>query len=186
MKGYAKKKLAVLAILVSVSMVMGCLGPEPKQRPPGTDGSARWAFDAALPRATSDFASDATLVEISGEGVMPDGRLAANTGKWILSFSSFSKVSRVPITVDFNRNVSIGSSVPPGRIEPLWAAFTDSPAIFAASAAHGASGTRKVEYPVVCRFDSTTGTHVWFIKFKVGSTIETHEVRWDGVWLDVR
>ena len=154
-----------IVILITATMVSGCFGPEPQPRPPGTDGSARWAYDVALPRARSELASDAVLVEISGESVMPDGRLAANTGKWVLSFSSFSKAKRVPITVDFNRAVSAGSHISPGRIEPLSSTFSDSTTIFAATAGHGAAGKRKVEYPVVCRFDDVAGTHVWFIKF---------------------
>ena len=176
--------MMAMVILLFSSMLSGCL-TEPKPRPPGTDGSARWAYDVALPKARSDLGPDAVLVEISGEGVMPDGRLAANMGQWVLSFSSFSQAARIPITVDFNRNISVGGRISPGRIEPLSGAFSDSTAIFQATSGHGASGIRKVE-DVICRLDNVAGTHVWFIKFKVGSTIETHEVRWDGVWLDVR
>lgn len=181
----------LVVILIIILTATGCwpLRPQPEPRPPDTHGSARWAYDVALPRARSELTADAVLVEISGEGVMSDGRLAANLGKWVLSFSSYDEKARIPITVDHTRAVSVGSRTSPGFIHALGSPpgnFLDSPAIFAATAGHGASGTRTVRDPVVCRYDDVAGDHVWFIEFKVDSTTETHSVRCDGLWLEVR
>ncbi len=182
--------LLLLLLLCVIVLVPACwLFPEgPKARPAGTDGSARWAFDVASPRAKTVLAPDAIVVEITGEDVMPDGRLAANRGKWTLSFSSFTAAQRVPVAVDYLRNVTVGTAVAPGVIRALGAppgTFPDSTNIFASSVGKGAAGARTVDNPVQCAFDSIAGTHVWTIKLKVGSATETHRVRWDGVWLEV-
>lgn len=154
----------------------------------GTDGSARWAYDVAIARAKTSLASDAVVVEITGEDVMPDGRLAANRGKWTVYCSSFTAAGRLPVVVDHLRVVTVGASASPGVIRALGAppgTFPDSIAIFAATAGKGAAGVRIVNGQVTCRHDSVAGSHVWSIPFKVGTTAETQRVRWDGVWLEV-
>jgi hypothetical protein len=128
-------------------------------------------------------------VEIEGKDVMPDGRLAANRGQWTLHFSSFTASERVSIKVDHLGNATIGDRTTPGVIHALGSPpgdFPDSIAIFSSTTGHGASGTRSVVNPVICEFDDIAGYHVWTIKFKVDSTQETHKVRADGVWLEVR
>ena len=180
--------VCVLALLVIILAGTGCIEPKPEPRLPDTEGSVKWAYDVALPRAQTELAADAVLVEISGEDVMPDGRLAANLGKWVLSFSSFSEKRRISITVDHTRAVSVGSRTSPGAIHALGSppgTFPDSTNIFAATVGKGASGTRTVQNPVACRYDGVAGTHVWLIKFKVDSVKETHQVRWDGIHLGV-
>jgi|GEM_PF-2936207 hypothetical protein len=190
------RELLILIILIALGVVgyllltgRLALGGTPlTPRSPGTDGSAHWAYAVALPRAKMELAPDAVVVEISGEGVMPDGRLAANTGKWTLHFSSFTAAARLPVFVDHLKNVTVGAKTSPGVIHALGSppgTFPDSIAIFTSTSGKGASGTRTVVNPVVCTFDGIAGSHVWSIKFKVGSATETHRVRWDNVWLEV-
>lgn len=191
------KRVLSLLVLVVLIVVVGVVAyqfivprTEPlTPRPPGTDGSARWAYNAAYATAQSELASDAVVVAITGEGVMPDGRLAANRGRWMLDFSSFSASDRVRITVNHLGQVSVGEHSSPGVIHALGSPpgnFTDSIAIFNSTTGHGAPGTRTVFDPVVCAFDEIAGSHVWTIIFKVDSVTETHKVRADGVWLELR
>jgi hypothetical protein len=156
-------------------------------RPPGPEGSVRWAYDAALPRARSELAADAVPVELVGEDVLPDGRLAANTGKWVLHFSSFTARQRVSITVDHQRNLTVGAKTAPGVIRALGTPpgrFPDSTDIFATTTGKGAAGPRMVVGQVECKYDSIVGSHVWLISFRAGTTTEQHVVRWDGIWLE--
>ena len=189
------KRLLVILIVVAVvaAIAVGAYllltRQEPLEaRPPGTDGSARWAYDAARPRAQSELASDAVPVEVTGEDVMPDGRLAANRGKWTIAFSSFTAGERVNISVDHLGGVTVGERSSPGVIRALGTPpgnFTDSITVFANTAGHGAAGARTVENPVTCVYDNIAGNHVWTIRYRVDSTTETHKVRADGLWLSV-
>lgn len=160
-----------------------------KPRPPGTDGSAHWAYDVAVSTAHSELDTDAVVVEIIGTDVLPDGRLAANRGMWTLQFSSFTAAQRVAISVDHDRNISVGSTTTPGIIRALGSPpgnFPDSITIYAETIGHGATGTRERVNPVECKYDSVSGSHIWMIPMKVGSIKETHIVRWDGIWLELR
>jgi hypothetical protein len=158
-------------------------------RPPGPQGAARWAFTIASPLAKAGLAPDAIPVEISGQDILPDGRMAANRGSWKVTFSSFSASQRMPITVDHLGNGSAGAKSTAGVIQGLGTppgTFPDSTVIFAATAGKGAAGERKVSNPVQVGFDTVAGSHVWLIKIKVGSVTQTHVVRWDGIWLEIR
>lgn len=157
--------------------------PPLEERPAGTAGSFDWAYDMALVRARSELDTDAVLVEVEGRGLFPDGRLAANTGTWILDFSSFNAASRIPITVNHLGDVTVGESRSPGSIRSMGNNPTNSTTIFAATVGHGESGTRTVIDPVVAEYDDVAGTHVWTIQYRVNDTTETHRVRDDGVWL---
>ena len=188
-RGRIVRHIAAMLILVFSSAGCSLLKPKPQPRPPGAEGSAQWAYTVALARAKSVLANDAVLVEITGKGVMSDGRLAANLGEWALSFSSFTARSRVTITVDHTRALADGEQAAPGVIHAIGSPpgnFWDSINIFNATIGHGAAGDRKVRDPVACQYDQIAGAHVWVIKFTVGAVKETHEVRWDGIHLGVK
>jgi hypothetical protein len=126
------------------------------------------------------------LVEAEGEHLLPDGRLAANTGQWRLAFSSFTANSRRTVTVNHAGAVTVGDGSDPGTIRALGSppgVFPDSIVAFASTVGRGAAGTRTVINPVRVVYNSTAGAHVWQIDFNVNSARENHRVRWDGVWL---
>lgn len=155
-------------------------------RPVGTDGGLSWAYGLALTPARGALASDAVLVEAEGEHLLPDGRLAANTGQWRLSFSSFTANARRVVTVDHTGAVTVGDASDPGTIRALGlppGIFPDSTVAFASTLGRGAAGTRTVINPVRLVYNNTAGAHVWQIDFNVNNARENHRVRWDGVWL---
>ncbi|MBZ0303769.1 MAG: hypothetical protein K8J31_28775 [Anaerolineae bacterium] len=157
-------------------------------RPAGTDGALAWAYGLALNPARTALAPDAVLVEAEASDVLPDGRLAANRGEWRLSFSSFSANGRILMTINYEGTVTTSAITPPGVIHPLGSppgTFPNSIAIFSSTLGHGASGTRTVVNPVRCTYDGVAGAHVWKITFRVNDASETHQVRWDNVWLSV-
>jgi len=126
------------------------------------------------------------MVEVVGEDVLPDGRIAANRGSWKFIFASFTAARRLPVNVDFGGQVSTTAREAVGTIRALGTPpgiFPNTIEIFAATIGRGTAGDRVVAGVVRCEFDSTAGTHVWKIPFRVGSATETHHVRWDGVWL---
>lgn len=179
------KLMWILLFILLTCAVSGCT-EELQARTAGTDGSAKWAYSAALPMAQSQIGSDVVLVEISGEDLIPDGRLAANSGKWILTFSSYNQRVQIPITIDYAGNLTVGERTRPSRIEPISSSFADTTTVFAATLSHSASGKRTVQSPVILRYDKVTGSHVWSINYKIDSKRESHKVRWDGIWLESR
>ncbi len=184
--------IPVLLVLAAIAFAIYWFflrGPSLEPRPAGPDGTARWAYDVAAPRAKTELASDAVPVEMSGDSIFPDGRMAANRGNWQLTFSSFSANQRATITVDHLRNLSVGAKSLPGVIHAIGSppgTFPDSPTIFAATIGKGTAGARTVLNPVKVEYDMVAGAQVWLIPFRVNNTTETHVVRWDGIWLETR
>ncbi|MBZ0292791.1 MAG: hypothetical protein K8L99_09550, partial [Anaerolineae bacterium] len=148
------------------------------------------AYNLARPAALSALGtSDGVVVEMVGEDLFPDGRMAANRGRWTLFFSSFSASDRVEVTVNHEGAVSVGGHSSPGVIHAIGSppgTFPDSTAIFATTAGRGAPGTREVVNPVRLAFDNVAGSPVWTITYRVNGTTETHIVRWNNIWLELR
>lgn len=193
-----KTLLRIVLVLVIIGAIAAAayffvlprLQPPLEARAPGPEGAAQWAYNLARPAALSALgASDGVVVEMVGEDLFPDGRMAANRGRWILYFSSFSATDRVEVTVNHEGAVSVGAHSSPGVIRAIGSppgTFPNSTAIFATTVGRGAAGTREVINPVRLVYDSVAGSPVWAIPFRVNGSTETHIVRWDNIWLEVR
>jgi hypothetical protein len=167
--GIRRSALAALAALASLA-IAGC--PKPSPRPPGTDGTARWAFGIAQPKIAA-FAPDAELRTIAGAPVSLDGRLPANTGSW--SFVAWSP-TRSTIQVIVNADGTTSSSqrtdlAPgPGIQQPLPAGWADSGQVFAATSGKRDPAARLANLVVlnVASYTQAPGKAVWAISFDAG------------------
>ena len=105
-------------------------------RPPGTDGSARWAWAIAQP-AISAAAADAELRQILGSTVALDGRLPANAGDWSFVAYSASRALAVQVTVSYDGGASTSTRAEaapgPGIVRPLPSGWADSIQVFRAT-----------------------------------------------------
>src|ERR1041384_7680085 len=122
-------RIARFAITGCVTLAIGGLAvcPMPTPRPPGTDGTSRWAFAIAQPVITA-FAADATVHTILGATVGLDGRLPSHTGSW--SFVAWSPThATIQVTVSANGTTSSAQrndpAPGPGIQLPLPAGWAD-------------------------------------------------------------
>lgn len=159
--------------LAVVAMTSGCPmpAPTPIPRPPGTDGSARWAFAIARPEIAA-FAADAELRTIAGFTVSLDGRLPANTGSWSYVAWSPSK-STIQVTVRFDGTTSSSqrTEAPPGPgvQRPLPTNWADSIQVFGATVGKRAPAARIANLVVlnVASYAQAPNRAVWGISFDV-------------------
>jgi len=162
----------VLGLLV-VAATAGCPPTVVTPRPPGTDGSARWAFAIAQP-VIAGIAGDAQLRSIIGASVSLDGRLPANTGNW--SFVAWSPThSTIQVTVSANGTSSTSqrndAAPGPGIEVPLAANWADSIQVFAATNGHRDAGASSATLVVLnmASYSQAPGKAVWGIAFNAGA-----------------
>ena len=162
------RTLTIVAVLVALG-VAGC--PKPTPRPPGTDGTARWAFGLASPKMTGDY----ELRQILGASVMLDGRLAANTGSWEFVAWSPSLQNKKEITVSYNGTTSESTSSEaapgPGVVKAaLSATWADSPDVIKATDGKRASDATYSPLMVanLTNYPKAPGQAVWGINFNGG------------------
>ena len=170
--GIHRLGIVTLALAV-VAPGLGCPlpAPSPIPRPPGTDGSARWAFAIAQPQIAA-FAPDVELRTIAGFTVNLDGRLPSNTGSWGFVAWSPSR-STIQVNVRFDGTTSSAQRTEPapgpGIEHPLPAGWADSIAVFAATNGKRDPAAR-IANLVVCNIASyrqAPGRAVWGISFDV-------------------
>jgi hypothetical protein len=120
-------QLLVLGLVV----VLGAACPKGQVRPPGNDGSARWAADIAQPKITA-FASDAQIRTIAGARIAPDGRVFANTGSWAITAFSPSRQEKLEVIVSADGTTSESTSAATGAgiQAPLPANWINSTDVF--------------------------------------------------------
>jgi hypothetical protein len=162
------RALAVLMVLVALCAV-GCADPTP--RPPGTDGTARWAFNLASPKITGDY----ELRQILGARVFLDGRLAANTGQWDFVAWSPSLQTKTQVTVKFDGTTSESKSSEaapgPGVVKAaLPATWADSPTVVKATDGKRDAAATHVQLMVAnfTDYPKTAGQAVWGMSFDYG------------------
>ncbi|TMQ15543.1 MAG: hypothetical protein E6J90_07740 [Deltaproteobacteria bacterium] len=160
----------LVAALAILGVAAGCPVPMTiTPRPPGTDGSARWAFGIAQPRIAA-IAGDAELRTIIGSSVTLDGRLPANTGSW--SFVAWSPTrSTIQVTVSFDGTTSAAqrneAAPGPGIQVPMPASWADSIQVYAATSGHRGAGATFAQLAMlnVVSYAQTPGKATWGINF---------------------
>ena len=167
--GIRRLGISALAVVVAGAMA-GC--PMPTPRPPGTDGTSRWAFGIAQPVITA-FAADAQVRTILGNTVNLDGRLPSNTGSW--SFVAWSPTrSTIQVTVSANGTTTTSQRTDaapgPGIQQPLTASWADSPQVFAATNGKRDPGAHVANLIVlnIASYSQAPGRAVWGINFDAG------------------
>jgi hypothetical protein len=167
--GIRRFGISALALVV-IGALAGC--PMPTPRPPGTDGTSRWAFGIAQP-VIAAFAADAEVRTILGTTVRLDGRLPANTGAW--SFVAWSPTaSTIQVTVDANGTTSTSKRTDaapgPGIQRPLPASWADSPQVLAATNGKRAAGATIANLIVLntTSYAQAPASAVWGISFDAG------------------
>jgi hypothetical protein len=163
--GVLVAKLAFALALVGA--LAAC--PRPTPRPPGNDGTARWAFGIAQPLITA-FAADAEVRTILGSSVRLDGRLPANTGSW--SFVAWSPTrSTIQVTVSTRGTTSVthrNDAAPgPGIQRPLPSSWADSSTVFAATNGKRSAAASIANLVVlnVASYSAAPDQAVWGISF---------------------
>jgi len=160
---------AAVAVLASFALA-GC--PRPSPRPPGTDGTARWAFAIAQPKIAA-FAPDAEVRTIAGAPVNLDGRLPANTGSWsFVAWSPTRSTIQVIVNADGTSSSSQRTDLAPGPgiQQPLPAGWVDSDQVFAATSGKRDPAARIADLVVlnVASYTHAPGQAVWAIRFDAG------------------
>lgn len=170
----AFRRLGILAFaLLAVAGTAGCPLTTVTPRPPGNDGSARWAFAIAQPKVAA-IATDAQLRSILGATVLLDGRLPANTGSW--SFVTWSPThSTIQVTVNASGATSVAQrndpAPGPGIEVPLPASWADSTQVFAATSGKRDPGATSANLVVlnVTSYPQASNKAVWGINFNAGA-----------------
>lgn len=170
--------------LAMVVATAGCPPTVAQPRPPGTDGSARWAWAIAQPVITG-IAADAQLRTVIGAAVQVDGRLPANTGNW--SFVAWSPThSTIQVTVSAAGTTSTtqrNDAAPgPGIQVPLPATWADSTQVFAATNGKRDPGASSATLVVlnIASYSQAPGQAVWGIAFNVSPN---QLVKFDGTYI---
>lgn len=167
-------RLGTLALALAVfAPGLGCPlpGPTPLPRPPGTDGSARWAYGIAQSELAA-FAPDLELRTIAGITVNLDGRLPSNTGSWGFVAWSPSR-STIQVNVRFDGTTSSAQRTEaapgPGIQRPLPASWADSIQVFAATNGRRDPTARIANLVVLNMASYPQAPHqaVWGINFDV-------------------
>lgn len=175
--------MATLLRLIAVAglvLLAGCPLPAPVSRPPGSDGTARWAWGIAQPVIQAQ-ASDAQLRGIHGMNVFTDGRLPANIGAWSFITWSPSQNRKVQVTVNASGGTStaLGDSEPEAGHPPINAAWADSPQVLGATVGHRDASASLVNL-MVLGYGHDGPNAAWGINFNAGSN---QIVSWNGTWL---
>jgi hypothetical protein len=173
-------KLTKLIAVAGLAVLAGCPLPAPVSRPPGPDGTARWAWAIAQP-VIQGLASDAQLRGIHGLNVFTDGRLPANIGAWSFITWSPGQNRKVQVTV----NASGGTSTVFSDSEPqgptLNASWADSPQVLAATNGHRDPSASLVNLMVLGYGQpGAAGDAAWGINFNAGTN---QIVRWNGTYI---
>src|SRR5262245_54135262 len=167
------RAIGLVFALALIGANAGCPPTTITPRPPGTDGSARWAFAIAQPKIAA-IAPDAELRTVIGAFISLDGRLPANTGDW--SFVAWSPThSTIQVTVNANATTSTtqrNDAAPgPGIEKPLSAAWADSIQVFAATNGKRDPGATIANLVVLnlASYSKAPNKAVWGINFNAGA-----------------
>lgn len=173
-------KMPRLAAIAALVLLAGCPLPSPVSRPPGSDGTSRWAWTIAQP-VIQGIASDAQLRSIMGMNVFTDGRLPANIGAWSFITWSPSQNRKVQVTVNATgaTSTAFSDAEPQGpTINPAWA---DSPQVLGATTGHRDPSASLVNLMVLGYGQPGAGAQAaWGINFNAGSN---QIVSWNGTYV---
>jgi len=160
-------------VFVAIALITsGCKAGE--ERETGTDGSARWAYELALPHFER-FGGDWELRQIIGSGVALDGRLGRTSGAW--SFIGYSKARErvMQVTVDFTGKQSVGTrdQAVPGpafgrKIPDGWRDSTEVLAELRPKLSLDATEVMLVSLNITDYGGVSNGVAVWAVSFNAG------------------
>lgn len=157
--------------------------PVPRDTSEEYSGSAKWAYDLALPHIPELLPADVVFYYITGSMVSTQGRLAANRGSWTFRYWSESQGKSVGVQVKYDgevgRSVLITDIDPSDRHSPIpegWLNSTEIYEIACPSCGSRGFGAASLNYA-----DPSygNGQPVWIL-----FNLDNKLVRWDGVVID--